>query len=187
MSRPEPGPWFFGYGSLVNAATHDYPDLTLAELAGWQRIWRDLPGSAFATLSVRRAPEGRIKGALCRVPHGDWRALDLRERHYLRRPVSAAVTPPRSDVAVYEVPIQSLRRTGAPAPILQSYLDVVIQGYAQLYGAAGARAFVATTHSWDRPVHDDRAAPVYPRHQLLSDAERALCDACLADAQARKR
>ena len=37
-----------------------------------------------------------------------------------------------------------------------------------------------TTHGWDAPILDDRAAPHYPRHQPVSETERALTDAHLA-------
>ena len=30
--------YVFGYGSLVNSATHDYRDLRQARLLGWQRL-----------------------------------------------------------------------------------------------------------------------------------------------------
>uniref|UniRef100_UPI000A5B3968 DnaB-like helicase C-terminal domain-containing protein n=1 Tax=Leisingera sp. F5 TaxID=1813816 RepID=UPI000A5B3968 len=42
-------PYFFGYGSLVNAATHDFSDPQPAHLSGWRRAWRhtDLRPVAF--------------------------------------------------------------------------------------------------------------------------------------------
>ncbi|MDX5384038.1 MAG: gamma-glutamylcyclotransferase, partial [Rhodobacterales bacterium] len=32
--------FFFGYGSLVNRATHDYGQARAATLPGWRRAWR---------------------------------------------------------------------------------------------------------------------------------------------------
>ncbi|MFT6224241.1 MAG: hypothetical protein ACJA1F_002090 [Paracoccaceae bacterium] len=67
-----------------------------------------------------------------------------------------------------------------PLPILRSYLDVVVQGYLQVFGEQGVVDFFATTRGWQAPVLDDRTAPVYPRHQLLSSSETALVDAHLS-------
>jgi hypothetical protein len=72
-----------------------------------------------------------------------------------------------------------------PAPILMSYLDVVVQGYLREFGQAGAEDFFATTDGWDIPVLDDRAAPRYPRHQALTGDERALVDALLREVGGR--
>ena len=53
------------------------------------------------------------------------------------------------------------------------------------FGEAGVARFFATTDGWDTPILDDRAAPLYPRHQLLTPAERALTDHHLATLNAR--
>ena len=60
-----------------------------------------------------------------------------------------------------------------------SYLDVVIQGFIHMHGERGAEEFFATTDGWDTPVKDDRAAPIYPRHQKLTLRERQAVDAGL--------
>lgn len=64
-------------------------------------------------------------------------------------------------------------------PVLLNYLDVVVQGYLREYGAEGVARFFATTAGWDAPLLDDRASPIYPRHQRLAPAERALVDDAL--------
>lgn len=173
--------YFFGYGSLVNRQTHDYPDARLAKLKGWRRIWclTNLRPEAF--LSARPAPETTIDGLIAVVPQRDWGALDRRETGYQRHPVSEAVDHDLSqptDVQVYAIPDHSI--PGHGGHILLSYLDVVVQGYLHRYGADGAAAFFATTDGWDRVVLDDRAAPKYPRHQRLADDEKALVDRELA-------
>ena len=50
-------PAFFGYGSLVNRATHDYRQAVPARLKGWRRVWRgtDLRRSPSCPLSPRRS------------------------------------------------------------------------------------------------------------------------------------
>jgi len=180
-------PWFFGYGSLVNRATQNYPSAQTATLNGWRRVWvrTDLRDVVF--LSIHPAPGHQIDGLIAAVPNADWAALDLRETGYARIDATAAVTH-QSDattISAYQVPPAN-QRTDGNHHILLSYLDVVVQGFLREFGPAGARAFFQTTDGWDTPVHDDRAAPLYPRAQQLSRAETATTDALLAQVQQRQ-
>jgi hypothetical protein len=171
---------FFGYGSLVNRATHDYPASAPAQLNGWRRAWCETAGRPVAILTAIRAETSCIDGLVATVPGADWRALDKREALYERRDATVALAARPHPVAVYEVPASARCEGPGAAPILLSYLDVVIQGYLREFGAAGAARFFETTDGWDRPVLNDRAAPRYPRHQRLSAAERAFVDDHLA-------
>ncbi len=181
MSHPR----FFGYGSLVNLATHDYADPRPARLLGWRRIWRhtDLRPAAF--LSVERAAGVEIEGITAGVPGADWAALDAREYAYIRRDVSHEVTPSHGETAVYEVEASRLVAPDVAHPILLSYLDVVVQGFLRVHGADGAARFFATTSGWQAPILNDRHAPRYPRAQTLSAAETATVDQALAQLGAR--
>lgn len=174
-------PLFFGYGSLVNLATHDYTDPHPARLAGWRRIWRRTTLRDAAFLSVERCEATEIAGIVARVPGADWAALDAREAAYARRDVTRTVRHPGQPgpVAVYEV--QQRHLSGRDDhPILQSYLDVVVQGYLRVFGEAEARAFFDTTHGWNTPILNDRDDPVYPRAQRLSVEETIFVDEALA-------
>ncbi len=168
----------FGYGSLVNRATHDMAAVEPARLAGWRRIWMHLPGRAVAILSVLPAAD-TIDGLLCSVPGGDWTSLDRREALYRRHPVMArgGGTGPIA-AQIYAVPDPG--RQAGPHPILLSYLDVVVQGLLREFGQDGVARFFATTEGWAAGVLDDRAAPRYPRARALTHAERALVDTGLA-------
>ena len=55
-----------------------------------------------------------------------------------------------------------------------------MQGYLRVHGEEGVGQFFDTTDGWDMPILDDRAAPLYPRHQVLTAAETALVDHHLA-------
>ncbi|MEL7133153.1 MAG: gamma-glutamylcyclotransferase family protein [Pseudomonadota bacterium] len=177
-------PWFFGYGSLVNRATHAYPQAQPATLTGWRRVWVRTELRDVAFLSVHEAPGHNINGLIASVPGADWAALDLRETGYDRITATGAVRhgSEATDIAVYQVPHRA-RRTGGDHCILLSYLDVVVQGFVREFGAAGAEGFFATTDGWDTPVQDDRGAPLYPRAQTLTPDERALTDRLLAQVQ----
>ena len=170
-------PRFFGYGSLVNLATHAYGDPRPARLPGWGRVWRHTAARPFAYLSSERVEGGEIDGVTAEVPGGDWAALDLRETNYVRRDVTQTVVhdAPPGSVAVYEVDATA-SPDGTRHPILMSYLDVVIQGYVALFGTDGADRFFATTRGWGGPIRDDRAAPLYSRPQAVGAAERGIVD-----------
>lgn len=176
-------PLFFGYGSLVNRATHLYPDLRAATLPGWRRVWRHTVVHPTAFLTAVPDPDCTIEGVIARVPGGDWVALDTREMHYDRVPALIDSAP----VAVYSIAEGRHGAPDLPHPILLSYVDVVVQGFAQVFGEDGVARFFDTTHGWDTsPVLDDRATPEYPRHQRLTDSERALVDHHLARTGARR-
>lgn len=165
-------PRFFGFGSLVNCDTHDYPNPRKAALAGWRRIWMPLDRDVVA-LSVMRDPDTTIAGLTADVPGADWHALDAREAGYTRHMIDIEGDP--AQTWIYAVP--GPRKPIAPNHrILQSYLDVVLQGFLTHYGEDGVRAFFATTDGWDVPVEDDRTAPRYPRHQSIPASTRAFFD-----------
>ena len=176
-------PAFFGYGSLVNLATHDYDDPHPATLSGWRRVWKHSSRRPVAFLSVERCDATEILGVVAHVPDANWAALDQRERAYIRRDVSHQVRHggPNRHTAVYEAAHGYIAPPSIEHPILLSYLDVVIQGYLNMHGADGAQHFFATTGGWDGPVLDDRADPIYPRHQYLAARERALVTNALND------
>ena len=176
---------FFGYGSLVNRATHDYPDARPARLAGWQRVWVHTPARDLAFLSVRPATGVVIDGLMARVPGQDWAALDAREFAYARHPVAVATADGPSDAQVYAVPGTDAAQPSDRHPILLSYLDAVVQGFAREYGPTGVAAFFSTTAGWQSPILDDRKAPRYPRAQTLDRATTALVDDHLAALSAR--
>ncbi len=178
-----PAAYFFGYGSLVNRATHSYPDASPARLNGWRRVWRHTNRHATAFLSVEQVEGGQIDGLIAHVPGGDWAALDAREGGYERQGATGHVahgTRPDIDIAVYVVSGDWQGGQARHRPILLSYVDVVIQGFLSEFGPGGAARFFETTHGWEAPVLNDRAAPRYPRHQRLTRNETAFVDDHLA-------
>jgi hypothetical protein len=174
-------PAFFGYGSLVNLATHQYTDPRPATLRGWRRVWQRTNLRKVAYLSVQPDKAGTLLGVVAQVPDADWAALDLREAAYHRHDITDDLIHegPKAPTAVYQVRPECCAAAD-DQPILLSYLDVVVQGYLQLYGTAGVAHFFETTVGWDAQVLDDRADPIYPRHQRLSPMERDLVDQHLA-------
>ena len=170
-------PWFFGYGSLVNRATHTYSEAHPARLAGWRRVWRHTALRPVAFLTVEPAAGVEIDGLIARVPGGDWAALDDRERAYDRVTVEVAHPLDHAPaIAVYTIPEGKHGPATEAHPVLLSYIDVVAQGFLAEFGEAGLARFFQTTEGWDAPVLNDRGNPVYPRHQRLNADETLLVD-----------
>jgi hypothetical protein len=174
-------PHFFGYGSLVNRATHDYPVREIAQVHGWRRVWRHSAQRDVAFLTVEPAPGSVISGLIAEVPGADWAALDRREHAYDRLPLT---DDHRTGAAALDLHLYHAKpaHTGPPSlrhPVLLSYLDTVVEGYHDVFGAAGVTAFFETTAGWDAPILNDRADPVYPRATPVSPQLRGVVDAAL--------
>ncbi|WP_099827527.1 gamma-glutamylcyclotransferase family protein [Oceaniglobus indicus] len=175
-------PLFFGYGSLVNRATHGYLNGRPARLTGWRREWRHTQFSQSAFLTAVPSAGDTIDGLVAEVPGANWQALDLRERGYDRVSSDAVdvLASRLPEVAVYSMPPERHAAPTEPRPILLSYVDVVVQGFYREYGPDGVARFFATTDGWHAPILNDRTRPIYPRHQTLSADETALVDGHLA-------
>jgi len=174
-------PYFFGYGSLVNTKSHDYPDPRPARLRGWRRAWVATPRFGVVLLTGVEAPGHSIDGLIAKVPRADWAALDAREAGYARKPAAHATDhdlPHGPEIAVYAVERENHLPRGDHM-ILMSYLDVVVQGFHEVFGPEGVAGFFDTTDNWDTPILNDRAAPIYPRAQQLTKVQTGLVDAHL--------
>ncbi|MGR3291953.1 MAG: gamma-glutamylcyclotransferase family protein [Paracoccaceae bacterium] len=170
--------FIFGYGSLVNRATHDYTEIERAELHGWRREWHYTTLRDLAYLSATPDPDGSIIGVTLKAPQNDSK-LEDRERAYQRSNVSRQVVrsgTAKIDIEIFAISPALCRPTGPRSALLLSYIDVVVQGFLQEYGEPGVQNFFETTHGWGAPILNDRAAPVYPRHQPLQARETALTD-----------
>ena len=170
--------FIFGYGSLVNTATHDYGQVHVAELKGWRRVWHYTSLRDLAYLSAIPDQGSTIMGVVLKVPPMDAN-LENREQAYARHHVSDTVTHPlkiASDINVFAIPPKVHRPCQAESTLLLSYIDVVVQGYMRKFGEPGVQQFFETTFGWGAPVLDDRANPIYPRHQRLSKQETELTD-----------
>jgi len=172
----------FGYGSLVNRATHAYPDVHAARLTGWRRQWRRSATRPVTYLSAVPDADSWIDGLILAVPAADT-ALDQREAAYARQDVTEQVhhpAPNAANIDVFAIQWSASDPGRQPHPILLSYIDVVVQGYFQEYGEPGVRHFFETTDGWDTPVLNDRADPQYPRNKTLTPHEEQLTDDWLA-------
>ncbi len=177
--QPSTPPRFFGYGSLVNLATHEAAQATKVTVSGWRRTWRHTLARDAAFLTAHPDAASCIDGVTCVLEGGDWTDLDEREIGYDRALLGTDAGTDLNGTAIYWIPED---KHGAPSeklPILLSYLDVVVQGYLSQFGEDGVQRFFDTTDGWDAPILNDRSAPRYPRHQTLSAPETQLVDDAL--------
>ncbi|WP_136656855.1 gamma-glutamylcyclotransferase family protein [Nitratireductor sp. XY-223] len=186
---------YFGYGSLVNRTTlrTDYVSAQRVRLSGWRRCWRPrMKGDPIRSkrrtslLSARRVEGSAIEGLLVFDRLQNLPAVDERERTYDRIEVPSDALevldggPPDCPVYVYEA--RTNRAEHDPHhPILQSYLDAVLQGFLREFGKAGVHSFLNTTDGFERSVHADRHDPVYPRAVDLLEHERHFIDGVLEE------
>ncbi len=181
-------PFFFGYGSLVNRATHAFEEAHRARLTGWRRVWRHTELRPVAFLTAVPAEGFEIEGLVAHVPGDDWAALDEREHAYDRTHVTEVTDHPVEraiQVQVYSIPHGKHGVPDETHPVLLSYIDVVVQGYLREFGEAGVRRFFETTDGWDAPILNDRADPIYSRPQVLRDDEIGLVEDGLREVDAR--
>lgn len=181
---------YFGYGSLVNRATHRtrIVDAVPARLDGWRRSWRPRADTSVfdvAILSVTREPASTTRGLLVIDRIENLPSIDERERHYDRvlldqdEIAHGAELPPDCPVYVYEVPDTPDLSFGTQR-ILRSYLDAVLQGYLKEHGESSVRQFVEETVAFEIGILDDRSNPLYQRNVTLSGFEQALFDDVLS-------
>lgn len=169
-------PCFFGYGSLVNRGTHTHENAHAAKALGWRRSWVTTVYRPRPYLTAVRAPGSEILGLVAEV-EGSWDALDEREGAYERHVMDEIEHPLEAEreVRIYAINADVFTEPAPePDPILLSYLDAVVQGYLYEFGLDGVRHFFDTTDGWHIPVRNDRAEPIYPRAQTLSQAEADL-------------
>ena len=130
-----------------------------------------------------------INGVLVPVQAGDLPALDAREKGYLRlelprddlEAVSWQGLPSTGKIWIYvpkkdgEAPGVGLPPPDSAFPILESYVDVVVEGALE-YGQDFARELIATTKGWNVYWLNDRELA---RRPWVADRNTAAVDALL--------
>lgn len=173
--------WIFGYGSLVNAATHGYPETYPAHLTGWRRDWRSWQTGASkmsTVLTIEPEKDTTIAGLIARVPADRWQDLQNREIGYRFFPLDMDTIRHEAPELPQIMTFQSKSQTPGSVdhPIAQSYLDCVLQGFLNVFGEEAIDPFFETTAGWQTPVKRDRSDPIYPRAVTLSAQEQTLID-----------
>ncbi|MEX3009486.1 gamma-glutamylcyclotransferase family protein [Hoeflea sp. TYP-13] len=186
---------YFGYGSLVNRDTlrTDYVHAQPVRLHGWRRCWRPRmhgdpirSGKPTSLLSARQMAGSVIEGLLVFDRVSNLPCVDEREATYdrVRVPLDRleVIDGKLPDCRVYVYEAQTNSASHDPHhPILQSYLDAVLQGFLNEFGRQGVHDFLDSTDGFERTVHADRHDPIYPRSVTLSLEERTFIDTLLEE------
>jgi len=185
---------YFGYGSLVNRATHrtDIIGYSKVTLKGWRREWLARPNNSFGKvvlLSVKPCENSEIDGIVVFDHARNQASLDERESNYDRHIVAdSSITEHNSSIGDFytnhtKAETSIYVATPFPQPeehaqyrILRSYLDAVMQGYLNKFGEEGVSRFVNSTDNFEFGVHEDRNDPRYPRAVTITQKEQSLFD-----------
>jgi hypothetical protein len=198
-----PSQFIFGYGSLINTSSRNstavapIPAIPVRVSAafGYIRSWNDRSPSGFTALGLRKPSPGEspttINGVLYPVEGDDMAKFDLREAGYARvevphahiEAVSWQAIPQDGHIWVY-VPVrpggapgEGLPEPDAAFPLLESYIDIVIEGGLE-YGPDFARELIETTAGWSKFWLNDR---LLARRPWVHDEKYAVVDRMLAN------
>ena len=192
--RQNPGEWvgYFGYGSLVNDDTRNKESFGFAgRLKGYRRRWSIWSASAerrafgfggVAALSVTACKNSYCDGLLIFDRKDHLPKVDEREAMYDRVALdltdfsASEALPDGIDCYIYVGHAPDTNVIDPHYPILQSYVDAVMQGFLDKFGEEGVARFVDETDGWQTPIVCDRDRPYYPRSVKLSIAEEELID-----------
>jgi hypothetical protein len=179
--QDQPTEFIFGYGSLINSASRNSSaskpiaaiPVRVSASFGYIRVWNDRSSSGFTALGLRRPAAGEhamtINGVLYPADGGDMSAFDAREKGYVRVEVprediealSWQGLPAHGKIWVYipdvagKQPGIDLPKADAQYPLLESYIDIVLEGGLE-YGLDYARELVETTKDWSAYWLNDR-------------------------------
>lgn len=175
----------FGYGSLISpdsrSRTAGSGVSVPITVDGFERRFSILNEAAgMASGAVFLNAESACNGILFGVDDDQLAAFDERELPwgYARTAVSVEeATFAQADNWVYL--LETYRAPTRIAPIVQSYVDVIIDGCLQV-SEAFATLFVEQTHNWDCHWYNDRHAPRYVRPLAASPERLKQIDQVLA-------
>jgi hypothetical protein len=197
-----PTQFIFGYGSLISTASRNSTagnpiaaiPVRVSTAFGYIRTWNDRSPSGFTALGLRKPGPGEqattINGVLYAIEGDDTTKFDAREAGYARvevphadiEAVSWQSIPQEGHIWVY-VPVRpggapgiGLPQADAAFPLLESYIDVVVEGGLE-YGPDFARELIETTADWSPFWLNDRELA---RRPWVHDSKYATVDQMLA-------
>lgn len=171
--------YIFGYGSLICADSRSRTGVSsqayAVDVSGIARRWSvPVPDYGATALGAHQNAQARCNGVVFAVDDDNLARFDQRERGYDRLRIDWSQVENLGDI-----PLPTHRPLWAyvgtrqddpipERPILQTYLDVILNGCLAI-SPDFAERFIASTTPWQH-LRDDRQSPGYPR--ALSDHSR---------------
>ena len=140
--------YIFGFGSLVNDATHDYEIIAPASVSGFARQWVSAIDGQYSFLSASPQSDVSIKGLVLGVAEEKMAALAEREARYelveLNNANIQCNQKLNRPVYLYQAESDAIDQFDKK-PILQSYLDCVFAGFETHLGTASIAEFIKSS------------------------------------------
>ena len=181
--------YIIGYGSLMETASKQRTAPNTGanlpvQVSDYQRAWNTKgsdTGFSMTYLGVSPATDADMVAALYRVFDGeDIEATDQRESFYCRvlvkpeqlRMLEGTVTPTLGQIWIYVNKPENVDPPTANFPIVQSYVDIFINGCLELEQTVDSKrvnfkfseACITTTAEWSEHWVNDR---IYPRRPFI--------------------
>lgn len=174
--------FLFGFGSIINDESrkktnpnigHPIP-VRLSKDFGYRRCWNfQSPSAKLTALGLEKVnmnESSTINGIICPIKDNNLKNFDEREEGYTRIKIPIKMLQPTSwyelpkhncNIWVYvpngknNKPGKGLLNANKEYPILQSYIDICINGALQ-YGEKFTIEFIETTYMWNKYWINDR-------------------------------
>ena len=192
--------WIFGYGSLINRKTWFFDaHFEWVQIEGWVRQWCQIiktPQGGFCALTISPNENSKIDGIIISTNLSTFSVIDKREAGYQKTIINESQISVyenkdtnsmwnREPVFAYTASKESFRWASEKSPILQTYIDVIADGFYKQFGMKGLLNFFCTTQGWELPILNDRDMPIYPRSIDLEPEFLSLVDQHVSANRAR--
>ena len=163
--------FLFAYGSLVNHFSRKKVIQNVSSfygnLSAYKRIWCiNVEAKKFTGLGLIYDKNHYCNGIYIPISEEDINRLDEREikgsgNKYERILINNTLCDKRfKENEVYTYVSKVIENPSPNCPLIQSYIDVVIQGFIQ-YNKEYAKEFCQTTFKWNENYINDRNNPIY--------------------------
>ena len=172
--------FIFGYGSLISRESREKTGNTgraiPVKIKGLKRFWGlVVPEAKLTALGVIPDKKSQCNGAIFSVSENDLFKFDKREIGYNRIKIKQEdIIFSNNEKIEGIVWVYVMKEEGVPNkqnPIVQSYVDVIIDGCIE-YDLSFVKEFIITTHGWDSNWIDDRISPRYVRAKKDVDVQK---------------